>query len=718
MATIRSQMVLNDGISGVLMKMNRALNTTLNAFEQVQRASGRAVDATQIQAARAALVQANNEVEQMAEGYRRAAEQEEVLNRGLRNGNSAAGGLLGKVKGIVATLAAGAGLKALTGLSDKMTSTTARLSFMVDDGGPVDALEQKIMASAQRSRSYYMDTASAIASMGSNAGRAFGNNDELIGFMELINKSFVIGGASAEGQSAAMLQLTQAMAAGALRGEELNSILENAPSIARAIESYMGIAEGSIKQYAEQGLVTAEVVKNAMFASADDINAKFESMPMTWGQIATKMQNTALAAFNPVLTRLNQVANSAQFNTVINGAINGLAMLATVATGVLDLLINGAAFVVDNWSWISPIVYGLVGAFIAYNAVALITNGINTAAAAIDAVRAARLAMTTVATGAQTTATFAQTAAQYGLNAALAACPITWIVVLVIALVAAIYAACSAIAKFTGIANSGFGVIAGGINVVIQFFVNLGLTVANIALGIWNALGACAQNIGIAFGNVIAGVQSWFYNLLSTALTVVAGICEALNKLPFVEFDYSGITNAASDYAAKAAEASGNMQDFVSVGDAFNEGMSTFETWQDGWVGDAFDAGANWGDGVAAGVSDAIGGLFNTDLGAATDYGTGMGNFALDDIADYTGQTAANTGAAADALSISTEELEYLRDIAERDAINRFTTAEVKIDMTGMTNRIEGGADLDGVISVLTDGFTEALLTAAEGVHA
>lgn len=685
MATIRSQMVLNDGISGVLRKINTALNTTLNAFEQVQRASGRAVDTAQIQAARAALVQANREVDEMAEGYRRAAEQEEILNKGLRNGTNAAGGLLGKVKGIVATLAAGAGIKALLGLSDKMTSTTARLNFLVDDGGSVEALEQKIMASAQRSRSAYLDTASAIASMGSNAGRAFSNNDELIGFMELINKSFVIGGATAEGQAAAMLQLTQAMAAGALRGEELNSILENAPGIARAIESYMGIAEGSIKQYAEQGLITAEVVKNAMFASADEINAKFESMPMTWAQIATKMQNTALAAFDPVLTRLNQVANSAQFNTVINGAINGLAMLATVATGVLDLLINGAAFVVDNWSWISPIVYGLVAAFIAYNAVALITNGI---------------------------------------NAALLACPITWIVVLVIALVAAIYAACAAIAKFTGIANSGFGVICGGINVVVQFFVNLGLTIANIALGIWNALGACAQNIGIAFSNVISGVQAWFYNLLSTALTVVAGICEALNKLPFVEFDYSGITNAASDYAAKAAEASGNIQDFVSIGDAFNEGMSTFDTWQDGWVGDAFNAGANWGDGVASGISDAVGGLFDMDLGAATDYGagglgtSGYGDFAMDDLLGNTGQTAANTGAAADALSTSTEELEYLRDIAERDAINRFTTAEVRIDMTGMTNRIEGGADLDGVISTLTDGFTEALLTAAEGVHA
>ena len=689
MATIRSQMVLNDGISGVLRKINTALNTTLNAFEQVQRASGRAVDTAQIQAARAALVQANREVDEMAEGYRRAAEQEEILNKGLRNGTNAAGGLLGKVKGIVATLAAGAGIKALLGLSDKMTSTTARLNFLVDDGGSVEALEQKIMASAQRSRAAYLDTASAIASMGANAGRAFESNDELIAFMEQVNKQFVIGGATAEGQSAAMLQLTQAMAAGALRGEELNSILENAPGIARAIESYMGVAEGSIKSYAEEGLITADVVKNALLSVADETNAKFESMPMTWAQICTKMQNTALAAFEPVLTRLNQVANSAQFNTVIDGAINGLAMLASVATGVLDLLINGASFVVDNWSWISPIVYGLAAALM-------------------------------MSTG----ATFAQTAAQYGLNAALAACPITRIVVAVIALVAAIYAACSAIAKFTGIANSGFGVIAGGINVVIQFFVNLGLTVANIALGIWNALGACAQNIGIAFSNVISGVQSWFYNLLSTALTVVAGICEALNKLPFVEFDYSGITNAASDYASKAAEASGNIKDFVSVGDAFSEGMSTFDTWQSGWVSDAFNAGANWGDGVASGVSDAVSGLFDMDLGAATDYGAGglgtggYGDFAMDDLLGNTGQTAANTGAAADALSTSTEELEYLRDIAERDAINRFTTAEVKIDMTGMQNRIEGGADLDGVISTLTDGFTEALLTAAEGVHA
>lgn len=706
MATIRSQMVLNDGISGVLRKINTALNTTLNAFEQVQRASGRAVDTAQIQAARAALVQANREVDEMAEGYRRAAEQEEILNKGLRNGTNAAGGLLGKVKGIVATLAAGAGIKALLGLSDKLTSTTARLNFLVDDGGSVEALEQKIMASAQRSRSAYLDTASAIASMGANAGSAFESNDELIAFMEQINKQFVIGGATAEGQSAAMLQLTQAMAAGALRGEELNSILENAPGIARAIESYMGVAEGSIKQYAQEGQVTAEVVKNALFSVADETNAKFESMPMTWAQIWTNMQNRALQTLDPVLNKLNKLANSEQFSTVVDGALNALATITALASGILDVFVNIGSAVVDNWSVIEPIAWGLVAALVAYNAVALITQAINGAVALSAAVKGAA---DMFAAG----KTFAATVAQQGLNAALLACPITWIVVGVIALVAGIIALCNWIAKTTGVAATGFGVITGGINVAIQAVWNAMLVVANVAIGIWNALGACCSNIGTAFHNVISNVQGWFYGLLSTALTVVEGICAALNKLPFVEFDYSGISAKADEYAAKSAEAYGSVEEYQNIGDAFTKGYNTFDTFTDGWASDAFKAGASWGDGVADKVSSFF------DFGGGGTGGMDLGSgFDLSSIADNTGLTADNTGKTTDALAVTEEQLEYLRDIAERDAINRFTTAEVKIDMTGMTNRIDGSADLDGVISTLTDGFTEALLTAAEGVHA
>lgn len=699
MATIRSQMVLNDGMSAVLKRITSALDTTLNAFEQVQRASGRAVDAAQIAQARSQLVGANAEIQEMADGYRRAAEQEENLNRGLRTGGSLADGMLGKVKTLVATLAAGAGLNKLIGLSDQMTSTTARLSFLVDDGGSVDELEAKIMASAQRSRAAYLDTASAIASMGANAGAAFSSNDELIAFMEQVNRQFTIGGASAQGQAAAMLQLTQAMAAGALRGEELNSILENAPGIARAIEQYMGIAEGSIKQYAQEGQVTAEVVKNALFSVADETNAKFESMPMTWAQIWTNMQNRALQTLDPVLNKLNKLANSEQFSTVVDGALNALATITALASGILDVFVNIGSAVVDNWSVIEPIAWGLVAALVAYNAVALITQAINGAVA--------------LSAGVKTGATFAATAAQYGLNAALLACPITWIVVGVIALVAGIIALCNWIAKTTGVAATGFGVITGGINVAIQAVWNAMLVVANVAIGIWNALGACCSNIGTAFHNVISNVQGWFYGLLSTALTVVEGICAALNKLPFVEFDYSGISAKADEYAAKSAEAYGSVEEYQNIGDAFTKGYNTFDTFTDGWASDAFKAGASWGDGVADKVSSFF------DFGGGGTGGTDLGSgFDLSSIADNTGLTADNTGKTADALAVTEEQLEYLRDIAERDAINRFTTAEVKIDMTGMTNRIDGSADLDGVISQLTEGFTEALVTAAEGVHA
>ena len=713
MATIKSQMVLDDGMTRTLNHVISALNTTLNAFEQIQRASGMAFDTDEFNQARAALAGAGVEVQETADAYQKAAIQAEKLEHNVRGSSDALDSMLGKVKTLVATLAAGAGLNKLIGLSDQMTSTTARLSFLVDDGGSVDELEAKIMASAQRSRAAYLGTASAIASMGANAGAAFSSNDELIAFMEQVNRQFTIGGASAQGQAAAMLQLTQAMAAGALRGEELNSILENAPGIARAIEQYMGIAEGSIKQYAQEGQVTAEVVKNALFSVADETNAKFESMPMTWAQIWTNMQNRALSALTPILGKLNAIANSEQFDKVVSGALRAFGVIATVGAALLGVLFNVGSAVVDNWSVIEPIImaaatalsiyYGIV---LALNIAQAIQNGLKAQAAFQEKVHAAALAMSTGAT-------FTATAAQYGLNAALLACPITWIVVGVIALVAGIIALCNWIAKTTGVAATGFGVITGGINVAIQAVWNAMLVVANVAIGIWNALGACCSNIGTAFHNVISNVQGWFYGLLSTALTVVEGICAALNKLPFVEFDYSGISAKADEYAAKSAEAYGSVEEYQNIGDAFTKGYNTFDTFTDGWASDAFKAGASWGDGVA----DKVSGFF--DFGGGGTGGTDLGSgFDLSSIADNTGLTADNTGKTADALAVTEEQLEYLRDIAERDAINRFTTAEVKIDMTGMTNRIDGSADLDGVISQLTEGFTEALVTAAEGVHA
>ena len=709
MGTIRTAIALYDGVTSPLQSMHKAMGVVLNTFESMQQASGRAVDTAAIREAREEWAKAGTAFDAIEENIRNANNEQQKFNNSIHGGNNAANGLLSTIKKVAVAAGGIAGINKVLNISDELASTKARLNLLVDDGGSVEELEKKIMASAQRSRSVYFDTASAVAKLGLNAGNAFnGDMNQVIAFMEQVNKQFVIGGATAQEQSNAMIQLTQAMAAGALRGEELNSILDGAPGIARAIEKYMGIAEGSIKSVAQEGKVTAEVVKNAMFAMADETNAKFDSMPKTWAQIWAGMKNQALSMFAPILTKINQIANSTKFQQVTTALINGLAGVANIASSVLDILISIASVIVDNWSWIQPIIMGIVAAMLIYNGVMLVGN-------TIMAVQAAVKAIHTAMTTAWSVATFTATAAQQGLNAALLACPITWIILLIIAVIAAIYAACAAVAKFTGIANSGFGVICGGIMVVIAFFKNLGLSVANIALGIWNALGACASNIGTAFHNVISNVQGWFYNLLSTALTVVAGICEALNKLPFVEFDYSGITNKASEYAAKSAEAYGNVEEYKSVADAFNEGMSTFDTFQDGWAADAFASGAAWGDGVA----DKVSGMFDfsalDSMGADSLDAFNLGND-LDSIYGNTGDIANNTAATADALDIAEEDLAYLRDIAEREAINRFTTAEIKVEQHN-ENHISKDADLDGIMDAWANDFAEKLEVSEEGVH-
>ena len=718
MATIRTAIALYDGVTAPLKSMHKAMNIVLNSFEAMQRASGNSVDTSAIREAREELARAGAAFDSIEENIRNAGNQQDRFNRRIRDGTTAADGLWSKLKGIAATVGGLAAVKKILGVSDQLTSTNARLNNAMinfDDGGSLTDLEKKVMASAQRSRTSYMDAASSIAKLGLNARDAFGSMDEVIAFQELINKQFIIGGASVQEQQAAMIQLTQAMASGVLRGEELNSVFEQAPGIIQSIADYLDVSIGEIRAMAAEGQLTADVVKNAMFAAADDIETKFSNMPKTWGQIWIGMKNKALSIFNPILNKVNQVANSEKFTQVTNGVINGLAGIASVATVVLDLLIGGAALVVDNWSWLAPIVGGVATAFLVLNGAMLAYKTVTGIVNALETVKAARLAMTTVATGAQTTATFTATVAQQGLNAALLACPLTWIILLIIAVIAAIYAACAAVAKFTGIANSGFGVICGGIMVVIAFFKNLGLSVANIALGIWNALGACASNIGTAFHNVISNVQGWFYNLLSTALTVVAGICEALNKLPFVEFDYSGITNKASEYAAKSAEAYGNVEEYKSVADAFNEGMSTFDTFQDGWAADAFASGAAWGDGVA----DKVSGMFDfsalDSMGADSLDAFNLGND-LDSIYGNTGDIANNTAATADALDIAEEDLVYLRDIAEREAINRFTTAEIKVEQHN-ENHISKDADLDGIMDAWANDFAEKLEVSEEGVH-
>ena len=712
MATIRTAIALYDGVTAPLQAMHKAMNIVLNSFEAMQRASGNSVDVSSIQEAREELARAGAAFDSIEQNIRDAGNQQDRFNRRIRDGTTAADGLWGKLKGIAATVGGLAAAKKIIGISDDLASTRARLNLIVDDGGSVSELEKKIMASAQRSRSAYFDTASAIASLGANAGAAFANTDEIIAFMEQINKQFVIGGASAQGQAAAMLQLTQAMAAGALRGEELNSILENAPGIARAIESYMGIAEGSIKSYAEQGLITAEVVKNAMFAAADETNAKFESMPKTWAQIWTSMQNKALSIFNPILTKINQIANSEQFTKVTDGIINGLAGIASVATVVLDLLISGASLVVDNWSWLSPIILGVATALGVYYGAQLLANGVGLISQGIHIAMAGAKMIQLAATGALTAATAAETAAQYSLNAALYACPLVWIIILIIALVALFYAAVAAVNHFAGTSVSATGLICGAFMAALAFigniFVALWNLVVDVFVMIYNLVATVANFIGNVFNDPVAAVARLFFDLADTVLSVLQALASAIDTI--FGSNLAGSVQGWRDSLGGWVDSTfGKGEEVMEKLNADDLKLGRFE------YGAAFDMGYEFGQGV----EDTVGGLFDfsamDSLGADALDAYGLGN-TLDGIYGNTGDTAGNTAAMSDALDIAEEDLAYMRDIAEREAINRFTTAEIRVEQQN-TNYISQDTDLDGIMDAWANDFATKLDVSEEGVH-
>lgn len=710
MATIRTAIALYDGVTSPLRNMQKAMGIVLNSFESMQRASSNAVDVSAIQEAREELARAETAFDSIEQNIRDANDQQQRFNHSIRDGSSAADGLWQKMKGIAATVGGMIGLKQALGTSDQLTQTNARLNnalIKFDDGGSIKELEAKVMASAQRSRAYYMDTAAAVAKLGTNARDAFTNMDEVIAFSELVNKSFVIGGAGAQEQSAAMLQLTQAMASGVLRGEELNSIFENAPGIIQSIAKYLDVPIGQIRTMASEGQITADIVKNAMFEAADDIENKFSNMPKTWGQIWTGMKNKALSIFAPILNKLNQIANSSKFEAVSNGVIGALAAIASVATVVLDLLINGASWVVDNWSWLSPVIYGVAAALGVYYGRLLLVKGAELASAAVSGAVAVAKGIMAAATMLVTGATWAQVTAQYGLNAAMYACPLVWIIILIIALVALFYAAVAAVNKFAGTSVSATGIICGAFMAALAFIGNIFIALWNVAAEvfvlIYNLVATVANFIGNVFNDPVGAVCRLFFDLADTVLGVLQALASAIDAI-FGSNLAGAVQGWRDSLGGWVDETFGKGTEVMAKMSADDLKLDRFE------YGAAFDLGYNFGEGIDSKVSGLFDGSAMDSMGAFD-----IGN-TLDGIYGNTGDTAGNTAAMSDALDITEEDLSYLRDIAEREAINRFTTAEIHVEQHN-ENHISKDADLDGIMDAWANDFAEKLDVSEEGVH-
>lgn len=691
------------------------LRGQLDQAVQEQEALNRAVENMDVEAANQAYLRLSQTVGNTERYIRDNVDEQGRFNREIEEGTNEANSLMQTIKGAVAAYATIQTLSAALNLSDQLTSTTARMNLMNDGLQTTQDLQNMIYLSAERARGSYQATADAVSKLGLMAGDAFGSSQEIIAFMEQVNKQFTIAGTEAAGVDAAMLQLTQAMASGVLRGEELNSIFEQAPTIIQTIADYLDVPIGSIREMAAEGQITADIVKSAMFAAADETNAKFESMPKTFSQIWTSFQNTALMAFQPVLQRMNEIANSEAFQTFVNNAIEGLSMVAGIALEIFDLLVGVAGVVADNWSWLSPIIYGVAAALAVYYGWLLLTKGAEMAMAAVHGIVAVAKGIMAAATMLVTGATWAETTAQYGLNAAMYACPIVWIIILIIALIALFYAAVAAVNKFAGTSVSATGIICGAFMVALAFIGNIFVALWNLVVDvfvlIYNLVATVANFIGNVFTDPIGAICRLFFDLADTVLGILQALASAIDAI-FGSNLAGSVQGWRDSLGGWVDDTFGKGEEVMAKMNADDMKFGRFE------YGEAWDAGYSFGEGIDQSIANFDpSSLFDTNVPGADDYanlgsyGSGIGGIGsgVDDI-------AGNTGKIADSMDITEEDLKYLRDIAEQEAVNRFTTAEITIEQTNH-NTVSGKMDLDGIVSGLTDAANEAVDKIAEGVH-
>ena len=651
MAGISTAINIADRMSGPIFSIINAMDLMIDTMSSVDTATSQGFDAAKIDETRRALDLANTEMQEMYNGIHRNTQEQQEFNNTVRQGTNAVDSMADKITGMVSAYVGIQSIGKLVDLSDEYTQTTARLN-MINDGLQSTAdLQDKIFASAQNSRAAYLQTADVVAKLALRAGSVWESNEETIAFAETLNKAFVVAGASQEEMNSASLQLTQALGSGVLRGEELNAVFEAAPNIIQTIADYLGVGIGEIREMASEGQITADVVKNAMLGSAEEIDAQFQSMPMTWEQVWTGAMNQLLYASQPLLQFINLLA--------------------------------------QNWSTLEPIVLGVAAAVGLYVVALGAYKVASTASAVAGAVHAASLAM-------QSGVTFTATAAQYGFNAALLACPLTWIVLIIIAVIAAIYALTAAFNKATGSSISATGLIAGAFAVLAARVMN------NTVIPIQNAFAMFANFLGNLFNDPVAAVKVLFYDMAQTVIGYILNMANAIediiNKIPGVEVD---ITSGLDNFYNQIESAAQEVKD-ESGWVEYVEKMDFID------YSDAAQAGYEFGEGVG----DKIGGFFGGDLqGMGIDtsaFGTDMS-----DVPGGVNDIAQNTK---DSVDISDEELKYLHDLAERDVINRFTTAEIKVDMVN-NNNVSSQMDLDGIVDYVASGVYSAMEQAAEGVH-
>lgn len=701
---------VNMGIDAANAELEQ-LRSQLNQAIQEQNNLNSAMDNMDVSAANDAYLRLSNTISSTERYVRDNMDSQGQFNQKIQEGASQANSLTNSIKGAVAAYVSIQTIGKVLNISDKLVQTQSRLSMMNDGLQTTEELTNMVYAAAQDARGSFSEMADVVARFGNNAKDAFGSSAEVVTFAGLIQKQMTIAGASTTEASNAMLQLSQGLGSGVLRGDELNSIFEQAPNLIQNIADYLNVPIGQIREMASEGGLTADIVKAAIFSATDEINAKFEQMPMTWGQVWKSMQNTAIIAFRPVLERINEIANSEGFQTFVNGAIEAMAVLANIVLNIFDLIGTVGGFIADNWSIIAPIIYGVISVLALFNGYLIVSNTIQAISNGLAAISVARSAIKAGATLAEAAATTTATGAQVGLNAALLACPIVWIIILIIGLIAALVALCNWIANVTGAANSGIGIIVGALAVTAAFIGNLFITLINLLIDvigiIWNYIANFAEFFANVFNDPVGSIVRLFAGMADSVLGILGGIASVIDTL-FGSNLADAVSGWRSTLEGAVTDLVGEAEIKVPRMDTSSMKLDRFE------YGEAWDAGVSLGDGIASAINN----FSILDLFGSTDMPNSEGHMSqFGGMADNLGDIADDTGNISDAMDITEEDLKYLRDIAEQEAVNRYTVAEVNIDQSGMQNTIKNGDDLDGFMSGLTDAVNEAVDNITEGVH-
>ena len=726
MAVLKNSIQLNDYVSPALRNICNAVNQTILVMERLNHRMGDDINASSLEFARNTINSTRNSLISTNETLRQT--QTEFDHTGVR-GTNAFNRMTNALRNYITTYGVAMGARWLLKTSDEMSMINAKINMINNTMLSTVELNKLIFQTAQNARAGYAEMANTITRIRMNAGGVFKNTLETVQFAEVLNKQFKIAGATMEETNAATLQLTQALGSGVLRGDELNSVFESAPTLLQAIADYMNVPIGKIRQMAKEGQITADVIKNALLdpQTINKVNEQFSELPLTWQDLWVRATNNVKLGLMETSDLLSNFANSDGMLAFVDNLVGMTQAISTFMSMALIGLANIANFVYENWSMIAPVLGTAIGLMVYYKSVVALAK-LETLLHAGAQIFANGITWSSVKAKA------AETGAQLGLNSALYACPLTWYAMAIMVVIGAFFLLIAIINKVTGSNLSAVGIIVGAwyalgailrnIFILIMntamlvgtFIINMFIAVAtgvqNSFIAIQNAGINTANDLGDIFdkaGNKIFEGIAWGCN---KAIDKINSVINLANKIPGVNIGTLGHVTPKAVHHTKASRIPYKKANYLTAGKLPYESISG--AYNNGYnIGKDFLNFGKKQDDTNKTLQDYLNKYNGSNTLDPSKNGGAGGNGG---VGKNTKDTANNTAQILEELKATGENIEYLRDLAEREVINRYTTAEIKIDMTN-NNNINSDMDVDGVMRKIADKLAEELDITEEGVH-